>query len=133
MFSATPLLWQHTVADSVCEAEYIAASDAAKEAVWLRKFITELGVAPSLVGPVLLYCDSSGAIAQTKEPKAHQRTKHILHRYHLIWEIVDRGDVDLQKIDGKGNLTDPFTKAIAVKEFNDYKLKMGIRYCTDRL
>ena len=59
---------QHTVADLVCEAEYIAASDAVKEAVWLRKFITELGVAPSLVGPVLLYCDSSGAIAQAKEP-----------------------------------------------------------------
>ena len=54
---------QHTVADSVCEAEYVAASDAAKEAVWLRKFIIELEVAPSLVGPVLLYCDSSGAIA----------------------------------------------------------------------
>ena len=124
---------QHTVADSVCEAEYIAASDAAKEAVWLRKFITELGVAPSLVGPVLLYCDSSGAIAQAKEPKAHQRTKHILCYYHLIREIVDRGDVDLQKIDGKENLADPFTKAIAVKEFNDYKSKMGIRYCTDRL
>ena len=40
---------QHTVADSVCEVEYIAASDAAKEAVWLRKFITELGVAPPLL------------------------------------------------------------------------------------
>ena len=90
---------QHTVADSVCEAEYIAASDAAKEAVWLRKFINELGVAPSLDGPVLLYCDSTGTIAQVKEPKAHQRTKHILHRFHLVREIVDRGDIDLQKID----------------------------------
>ena len=58
---------QHTVADSVCEVEYVAASDAAKEAVWLKKFNTELGVAPSLIGPVLLYCDSSGAIAQAKE------------------------------------------------------------------
>ena len=124
---------QHTVADSVCEVEYVAASDAAKEAVWLRKFITELGVAPSLVGPVLLYCDSSGAIAQAKEPKAHQRTKHILRRYHLIREIVDRGDVDLQKIDGKENLADPFTKAIAVKEFDNYKSMMDIRYCTDWL
>ena len=83
------------MADSVCEAEYIAASDAAKEAVWLRKFITELGVAPSLDGSVLLYCDSTGAIAQTKESKAHQRTKYILHRFHLVWEIVDRGDVEL--------------------------------------
>ena len=56
--------------DSVCE-EYIAASDAAKEAMWLRKFITKLGVAPSLDGPILLYCDSIGVIAQAKEPKAH--------------------------------------------------------------
>ena len=59
--------------------------------------------------------------------------KHILRCFHLVWRIVDRGDVDLQKIDGKENLADPFTKAIAVKEFNDYKSKMGIRYCTDRL
>ena len=121
------------MADSVCEAEYVTALDAAKEAVWLWKFITELGVAPSLVGPVLLYCDSSGAIAQAKEPKEHQWMKHILHRYHLIREIVDRSDVDLQKIDGKENLADPFTKAIAVKEFDDFKSKMGIRYCTDWL
>ena len=124
---------QHTVADSVCEAEYIAASDAAKEAVLLKKFITELGVAPSLVGPVLLYCESSGAIAQAKESKAHQRTKHILRRYHLIRKIVDRGDVDLQKIDRKENLADPFTKALAIKEFDNHKSKMGIRYCAEWL
>ena len=59
------------MADSVCEAEYIATSDAAKEAVWLRKSITELRVAPSLDGLVLLYCDSTGAIAQAKELEAH--------------------------------------------------------------
>ena len=52
--------------------EYITASDAAKEAVWLKKFITELGVASSIDGPVLLYCDSTRAIAQAKELKAHQ-------------------------------------------------------------
>ena len=124
---------QHTVADSVCEAEYIAASNAAKEAVWLRKFLSELGVTPTLDGPVLLYCDSTGAIAQAKEPKAHQRTKHILPRYHLVREIVDRGDVDLQKIDGKENIADPFTKVVSVNEFNECKLKMGIRYYPDWL
>ena len=117
--------------DSVCEAEYITASDVAKEAVWIRKFLGELGVAPSLDGSVLLYCDSTGAIAQAKEPKSHHRTKHILRRYHLVREIVDRGDVDLQKIDGKENLADPFTKALGVKEFDDYRWKMGIRYHAD--
>ena len=58
---------EHTVADSTCKAEYIATSDATKEAVWLWKFINELRVATSLDGPILLYCDSTRAIAQAKE------------------------------------------------------------------
>ena len=70
--------------DSVCEVEYIAASDVAKKVVWLRKFISELRVTPSINGSVLLYCDSFNAIAQAKEPKSHHRTKHILYRYQLV-------------------------------------------------
>jgi len=65
---------QVTVADSTTEAEYIAAS----EAVWIRKFISELGVVPSCSSPIDLYCDNSGAIAQAKEPRSHQKSKHIL-------------------------------------------------------
>ena len=75
--------------------EYITASNATKEAVWLWKFITELGVIPSIDGPVLLYCDSSSAITQIKESKSHHRTKHVLCRYHLVWEIVNRDDIEL--------------------------------------
>ena len=51
------------IADSVCEVEYIATSDAAMEAVWLQKFLGEIGVAPSLDGPILVFCDNTGAIA----------------------------------------------------------------------
>ena len=120
---------QHTVADSVYKAEYIATSDVAKEAVWLQKFIIELEVVPSIDGPILLHCDSSSAIAQAKEPKSHHRTKHVLQRYHLVREIVNRGNVELQKIDGKENLADPFTKALRIKEFDDFQWKMRIRYC----
>ena len=50
---------QETVADSITEAEYIVAS----EAIWIRKFISELGVVPSCSSPIDLYCDNSGAIA----------------------------------------------------------------------
>ena len=121
------------MAHSICEVEYITASDATKEAVWLKKFITELDVAPSLNGPILLYCNSTGAIAQAKESKAHQRMKHILHRFHLVREIIDWGDVDLQKIDEKENLADPFTKALRINEFDDFKWKMGIWYYSDWL
>ena len=54
---------QVTIVDLVCKAEYIAASDAVKEAIWMQKFLEELGVAPFLDGPVLVFCDSTGAIA----------------------------------------------------------------------
>ncbi|PKI53381.1 hypothetical protein CRG98_026221 [Punica granatum] len=54
---------QETVADSTIEAEYIAASSAAKEAVWIKKFVTELAVVPSIADPVERYCDNNGAIA----------------------------------------------------------------------
>jgi hypothetical protein len=54
---------QETVADSTMEAKYIAASEAAKEAVWIRKFVSKLGVVPSASSPMDLYCDNSGAIA----------------------------------------------------------------------
>ncbi|KAK9043187.1 hypothetical protein V6N11_071534 [Hibiscus sabdariffa] len=54
---------QDIVDDSTTEAEYIAASEAAKEAVWIKKFISELGVVPSISDAVELYCDNNGAIA----------------------------------------------------------------------
>jgi hypothetical protein len=57
------------------EAEYIAASEAIKEVVWIKKIISELGVVPSVFSSMDLYCDNSRAIAQPKEPKAHQRAK----------------------------------------------------------
>ncbi|KAI5408387.1 hypothetical protein KIW84_054280 [Lathyrus oleraceus] len=54
---------QDTVADSTTEAEYITASSAVKEVVWIKKFISELGIVPSIVDPIGLYCDNNGAIA----------------------------------------------------------------------
>ena len=96
-----------------------------KKAIWLWKFISELEVAPSIDGLVLLYCDSNGAIAQVKVLKFHQCIKHILRRYDLIQEIVDRDDIDLQKINKKKNRIDRLTKALEIKEFDEHKSKMG--------
>ena len=62
---------QETVADSTTEAEYIAASEAAKEGVWIRNFLIDLGVVPGSSSPLDVYCDNTGAIAQAKEPQAH--------------------------------------------------------------
>ncbi|KAK8613067.1 hypothetical protein V6N13_104389 [Hibiscus sabdariffa] len=80
---------QDTIADSTTEAEYIVASEAANEAVWIKKFITGLWVIPSISDAVDLYCDNNGAIAQAKDPRSHQRSKHNLRHFHLIREIID--------------------------------------------
>ena len=103
---------QEMTADSTIESEYIAASEAAKEAVWIKKFITELGVVPSIVHLILLYCDNNGAIARAKEQRSHQRSKHVLRRYHLIREIIGRNDVKIEKIPTDQNIVDPLTKRL---------------------
>ncbi|KAK8560279.1 hypothetical protein V6N12_013078 [Hibiscus sabdariffa] len=69
--------------DEELEAEYITTSEAAKQAVWIKKFVSELGVVPSISDAVELYCDNNGAIAQAKEPRSHQRSKHILSHFYL--------------------------------------------------
>ena len=51
------------------EAEYIATSEAAKEAVWLKNFLLDLGVVPLAQSAITLYCDNNRAIENAKEPR----------------------------------------------------------------
>ena len=59
------------------EAEYIAASEAAKEVVWLKNFLMDLEVVPFERPAITLYYDNSGAVVNSKEPRSHKRGKHI--------------------------------------------------------
>ncbi|PKI42130.1 hypothetical protein CRG98_037472 [Punica granatum] len=104
---------QETVADSTTEAEYIVASNATKEAVWIKKFVTELAVA--------------------KEPRSHQRSKHILRRFHLIREIIDRGDVKICRIPTDENLADPLMKPLVQHKHEAHTRSIGIRQMPDWL
>ena len=101
---------QETIADFTTKVEYIIASMASKEVVWIKNFIIELRVVLNIANLVELYCDNNGAIAQTKEPRSHQRSKHILQRFHLIRDIVKIGDVKMCKISTDDNVIDPLTK-----------------------
>ena len=118
---------QSSIADSTMEAEYIAACEAAKEAVWLKKFFTDLEVVPNMDKPIVLYCDNSGAVANSKEPRCHKRGKHIERKYHLIREIVHRGDVAVMKIASQDNLADSFTKTLPAKSFEGHLSGMGLK------
>lgn len=79
---------QECTADSTSEAEYVATFEATKEVVWLKRFLMELGVVPLARQPLTVYCDSSGAVVQSKEPRSHKSTKHVQRKYHLVREIV---------------------------------------------
>ena len=68
---------QSCIVDSTMEAEFMAASEVAKEVVWIRKFLMVLGVIAKVVDPMILYCDKGVAIAQAKEPRNHTNGKHI--------------------------------------------------------
>ena len=66
----------------------MAASKVAKEVVWLRKFLMELGFIAKADDPMILYCDKSGAIAKDKEPRNHRKGNHIERKYHLVREVM---------------------------------------------
>ena len=119
---------QDTTSNSTTKLEYIAASEAAKEAVWIRKSIAKLGVTLSIVDSIPLYCDNNGAIAQAKEPRSHQRSKNVLRIYHLIREIIGRHDVIIEKVPTDQNIDDPLTKPFPQTKFNSHVLAYGMRY-----
>ena len=118
---------QSCISDSTMEAEYVAAAEATKEAVWLRKFFTDLEVIPGMDKAITLYCDNSAAIANTKESRHHKRTKHIDRRYHIIRGYVMEGMVDVCKIASEDNLADPFTKTLVARSFERHVEAMGMR------
>ncbi|KAK1649442.1 hypothetical protein QYE76_067247 [Lolium multiflorum] len=121
---------QCTVAKSSTESEYIAASEASSEAVWMKRFIVELGVVPSALDPLVIYCDNMGAIANAQEPRSHKRLKHIKLRYHSIREYIEDGEVKICKVHTDLNIADPLTKALPRAKHDQHQNAMGVRYLT---
>ena len=85
----------------------------AKKVVWFKKFLSDLGVVRMEQVPITLFCDNSGAVAQSKDPRNHKKGKHIEKKYHFIRDIVAHGDIVVEKIESANNLTDPFIKALS--------------------
>ncbi|KAJ9567049.1 hypothetical protein OSB04_003015 [Centaurea solstitialis] len=119
---------QDTIADSTTEAEYTTTSDAAKQAVWLRNFLSDLRVVASVSRPIDIFCDNSGAVAQAKEPREHHKSRHVLRKYHLIREIIGRGDVRICKIPTEENVADPLTKTLARVKHEAHANSIGMQY-----
>ena len=118
---------QGTVIESTTEAEYVAACDAAKEGVWIKKFVIELGVVPSAEGPMEIYCDNNGAIAQAREPRSHHNSKRIQRKFHLIREFVERGEIKMSKIHMDLNVANPMTKPLPQAKHELHRNPIGVK------
>ena len=73
-----------------------------------QEFLFDLGVLRIEQVPITLFCDNNGAVAQSKDPRNHNKGKHIERKYHIIRDIVAHGDVVVAKIESANNLADPF-------------------------
>ena len=115
------------------EAEYVAACEAAREAVWLKKFFSDLCVVRMEQVPITLFCDNSGAVAQSKDLRNHKKGKHIERKYHIIRDIVACGDVVVAKIESSNNLANPFTKALPQRTFESHLEGIGVKLVHNNL
>ena len=101
---------QQAVALSTTEAEYISISSATQEAIWLRRLISSLGF--DCKKATVLFEDNQGAIALSKNPKGHSRTKHIDIKYHFIREAVSKKEIELAHCPSEKMIADILTKGL---------------------
>ena len=125
-----PVSWksqrQKTVATSTLDAEYVAAAEAAKEAVWIRNFVNDLKIPGIHVGEVPLHIDCNSALKLTRNPEFHAKSKHIDVKHHFVREKVESGEINTKRVGTKDNIADVLTKALARPLHDDLVERLGM-------
>ena len=115
---------QRTVALSSCEAEYVALTDGLQEAKFLRQLFADMTGFDKTC--VTVFADNQGAIALSKNPVHHQRSKHIDIKYHFIRSEILNGVIELCYIPSEDNIADIFTKAVSKCRLNKFAVIRGV-------
>ena len=102
---------QKTIALSTAESETHAAVQATKEAIWLRNLLEELSFKQEQ--PTVIYCDNQAAIALSRNPEYHSRSKHVDIQYHFLRQHVDLQTVDLKFVESDEMAADGLTKSLS--------------------
>jgi hypothetical protein len=116
-----PVSWtsqkQSTISTSTCQAEYVAAFEATKSAVWLRRLMHDLGV--KVDKPTPLMVDNQGTIHTIKNPaSSHKRSKHWDIQYHYVQEQFKAGTIHAEYVCTKKQLADFLTKSLTPDKFS---------------
>ena len=113
---------QSSIAQSTIEAEYIAASDACKEAVWLLLSNLFGGNLDSTI----IHCNNQSCIKLSENSMVRDRSKHIEMKYHFIRDLVQRGALKLQYIRTEEQIADILTKPLTASKFVYFRDKLGM-------
>ena len=116
---------QEIVTLSTAEAEYVATTHAAKEAIWLRRLIFELFTIPP--SPTTLYCDNQAAIKLAIEDNYHARTKHIDIRFHFIRQTITDSTLTLIYCPTDDMTADILTKSLPKWKVSTHVYMLGLR------
>ncbi|MCO5594353.1 hypothetical protein L7F22_048383 [Adiantum nelumboides] len=121
------VLWrsrlQTCVTQSTTEAEYVVASEACKEAIWLGRLVTDLGIKEETS---MLHCDSQSAIQLARSTVYHSKTKHVDVKCHFIREMVEDKQVQLVKVHTTDNPADLLTKGLSGESFAHCRKVLGV-------
>ena len=118
---------QSYIALSIMEAEFLALSAAVQNGIWLRRFLEHLITKGDAIDPVVINCDSQAAIAYTKDPKFHAKTKHIVIKYNFVKDMVARKEVNVKYIITQEIVADPLiTKAILKEAYFRHVKSLGL-------
>ncbi|KAK2370871.1 putative mitochondrial protein [Trifolium repens] len=127
-FRNSPISWsskkQSIVALSSCEAEYVAAAQAACQAVWLESLLDELKI--KYVKPVKLNVDNQSAISLARNPIAHGRSKHIETKYHFLRYQVTQDKLKLVHCRTNVQIADIMTKPLKADRFKELRTLVGL-------
>lgn len=116
---------QPMTALSSTEAEYVAATSAACQAIWLRRLLAEVNQEQE--GATEIFCDNVAAISMSKNPAFHSRTKHIDIRHHFIRDLVAEGKITLEYCSTHEQVADILTKSLSKEKFCYFRSMMGVR------
>ncbi|KAF5782671.1 putative RNA-directed DNA polymerase [Helianthus annuus] len=117
---------QKTVAISSCEAEFMAATSATCQALWLRSLLSEL--TGKEAQKALLLVNNESAIALIKNPVFHGRSKHIYTKFHFIRECVEREQIEVKQVSGELQKADTLTKALPLIKFGEMRSVVGVKF-----
>jgi hypothetical protein len=115
---------QSSIALSSTEAEYIAGAHAAKEAIWLRRLLSKLGLPDH--DPTTLRMDNQSAIAIAKNPQFHDRTKHIEVRYHFLRHKIEEEEIELDYVPTNEQVANILTKGLNREKHTRFSKEMGL-------